>query len=717
MVAVRKCLPIVYAILATSVIGDIAQYMGDPNTGIANLDLTSLGKQRSSSSRPLQNLQSDKLSVRVANEPDGRQVDQQTRLPLDVSQGRRAGRTPHATVDPDAITVVSGQETNKSKFENHEQIAEEQSDDSPPSAGIDRDQIPVLIYPKFHLGSGAAPLPGVLSTTESSISIEKPTQLAHKIISSQGKKDEEDNELKVILHNLKCGARRADCDQDDDNVSGGLSNSRNWSRRQFWIMWALVSYQSFLSGYAHSMLGPVIAQIKLDLGIKNEVEAQMVYSVFSLGSIVPSAIAIPLSKKYGRALMLRTSLVIFIAFNVACGFAKSASTLILFRFLSGVGGSVPLVIGGSVIMDMIEAGRSRKKTPILLYHIFWAGNLCIGPMASAWIQYKVGWRWIFWAISIAAFVLLPVLLIGGRETYTPCIPNKMEEQMRKQMCKQMRKQTGNRLIYPKRQRGSKGYSLIESFSTSLNAIPSIISSPEVIWVALSKSIGSGTMDFVQSTLAAILASQYKLDLGTVSYFYLILGLSVLIGRVFWSAFVPLMAKKVREKNPRGRTESEYRLLASVPGFFISSAGLIIYAALIQTNSSLKGVAIGLTVFGAGAFISTTFATWDTVQLHGGRSCLAMGCIDILSAICEFTFPLFAPSFQRRIKFAWSHTTLAVLTLSLGWIASFVLWIKRAKPIQYRRDETLDLSPCPNVSAAEDAERGNVYRALPMYSNQ
>jgi MFS family permease len=72
----------------------------------------------------------------------------------------------------------------------------------------------------------------------------------------------------------------------------------------------------------------------------------------------------PLSGTYGRVLVLQSSNVLYLLFNLDCGLARTESQIITFRFLAGLGGSAPLAIGGGVVSDLFTAEQRGRAIAI-----------------------------------------------------------------------------------------------------------------------------------------------------------------------------------------------------------------------------------------------------------------------------------------------------------------------------------------------------------------
>ena len=89
------------------------------------------------------------------------------------------------------------------------------------------------------------------------------------------------------------------------------------------------------------MVAPSLQVISRDFHITNQVEAQMILSIFVLAYAIGPLFLGPLSEIYGRVPVLQLANLFFLIFNFACGFAKNKVQMIVFRFLAGLGGSAP----------------------------------------------------------------------------------------------------------------------------------------------------------------------------------------------------------------------------------------------------------------------------------------------------------------------------------------------------------------------------------------
>ena len=98
------------------------------------------------------------------------------------------------------------------------------------------------------------------------------------------------------------------------------------------------------------MVAPALTSISREFGITNEVESQLMLSVFVLAYAIGPLFLGPLSEEYGRVPVLQLANLVYLIFNIACGASRNKGEMIAFRFLSGFGGSAPLAVSLVAVM-------------------------------------------------------------------------------------------------------------------------------------------------------------------------------------------------------------------------------------------------------------------------------------------------------------------------------------------------------------------------------
>lgn len=121
-------------------------------------------------------------------------------------------------------------------------------------------------------------------------------------------------------------------------------NPKNWKAGRKWGITILVSCFTFISPFSSTMVTPAMDVIARDLHVPAGFMQQLVMTIFLLGFAQGPFVLAPLSEIFGRAIVLQLSNVMYLVFNLACGFAQTKEQMLAFRFLSGVGGSAPQAV-------------------------------------------------------------------------------------------------------------------------------------------------------------------------------------------------------------------------------------------------------------------------------------------------------------------------------------------------------------------------------------
>ena len=125
------------------------------------------------------------------------------------------------------------------------------------------------------------------------------------------------------------------------------------------------------------------------------------------GLTVGSFVFGPLADRIGRKRVIVLSMVLFGIGSLACGYADSATSLVVLRFLSGVGlgGAMPTAI---TLSSEFSSDRNRAWQVTLMFCGFTLGLAFGGAVAAVLIPH-FGWPGVFLFGGIAPLCLAPVI--------------------------------------------------------------------------------------------------------------------------------------------------------------------------------------------------------------------------------------------------------------------------------------------------------------------
>jgi EmrB/QacA subfamily drug resistance transporter len=116
------------------------------------------------------------------------------------------------------------------------------------------------------------------------------------------------------------------------------------------------------------------------------------------------------ARRFGAKPVYLLSLVLFTGGSALCGFATSATELIFFRVLQGVGGGMLMPIGQMMMAEAAGPKRMGRVMSIAAVPVMLAPIL--GPTLGGLIVQNASWRWIFFVnLPIGAIAVVAALRI------------------------------------------------------------------------------------------------------------------------------------------------------------------------------------------------------------------------------------------------------------------------------------------------------------------
>lgn len=170
---------------------------------------------------------------------------------------------------------------------------------------------------------------------------------------------------------------------------------------------------SAIGPFAIDMYLPALPSIGKDLAAETGV-VQLSLLAFFISFAIFQLVYGPLSDMWGRKAPLYLGIGLFALASIGCALATDIETLIVFRFLQGIGGAAGMVIPRAIVRDM-HTGVQAARLMSLLMLVFSISPILAPLTGSAVIEFY-GWRGVFYAVMIAAFIGLVLLSTQLAET-------------------------------------------------------------------------------------------------------------------------------------------------------------------------------------------------------------------------------------------------------------------------------------------------------------
>ena len=147
---------------------------------------------------------------------------------------------------------------------------------------------------------------------------------------------------------------------------------------------------------------PAYNPIQQEMQITHQNDLHWLVTMLFAGLMIGQFFAGPLSDHYGRKKTIIAGLLFYILGASLAALAQNYETLLIARFMQGLGGAGPRVVIQAMVRDRFSgAAMARIMSFILTVFIFIP---TIAPLMGQGIIWLANWRWLFYTMAIIAAV-------------------------------------------------------------------------------------------------------------------------------------------------------------------------------------------------------------------------------------------------------------------------------------------------------------------------
>ncbi|KAJ5532799.1 polyamine transporter 3 [Penicillium frequentans] len=441
---------------------------------------------------------------------------------------------------------------------------------------------------------------------------------------------------------------------------GDPENPKDWTSMRKWKAIFAMSSFVFMSPLSSTIVAPALPAIASDLNIIQPAVEQMVLSIFLLGFACGPLVASPLSEIYGRVRVVQTWNLMYIAFNAACGGARTKGSIIILRFVAGLCGSATLGIGGGTLSDLFRA-KDRGKA-VAIYS--WSPILAplVGAVIGGFISQNKTWQWKFYASSLLSVVIQLSGLIFIEETYPPLL-------LRRKKARQATT-TGANNLYTEYDYLDE--SRIKVLSTNLFRPFKLLATQPIIQIlALYNAYLYGNIYILYADYIDLWTDIYgeSIEIAGLNY------ISIAIGSAIAAECCTLINDRIYRtlsKRNGGKGAPEFRIPIMLPATLFLSAGMFWYGWTAEKEMHWIMPNIGTSIFVTGALACTISVNAYVIDTYGRYSASALAAVSTIRCIAGFTFPMFAPYMYSSLGYGWAGSILGFIALGVGLPAAVLL---------------------------------------------
>lgn len=437
--------------------------------------------------------------------------------------------------------------------------------------------------------------------------------------------------------------------QDDKDMPLNFPESRKW------LLVALLSAITLVTPFASSILSPGISGLMIEFGETNEIVGSMTVSIYVLGYVVGPMFLAALSEMYGRRPVLTVSNIFFCLWQIGCALAPNVSSLIVFRFFSGVGGAGCLTLGGGVIGDLFRP--EQRGFAMGMWTIGPLFGPTIGPLIGGFIAETIGWRWDFWIVLIVAVLISVMIEIFNQETSHRVLIDKKVSKLKKELGRD-----DLRSCYDDG-RGARPSQSRILLNALVRPLKMLLLSPIVLLLTIYLSFAYGTLYLLFTTIPTVFEETYGFNVGLTGLVYLGLGSGTTLGWIIITLYSDKSVIKLAKAN-EGAFEPEMRLALSIFFSWLLPVTFFWYGWSAEFKVHWMSSIMSLVPFGMGMmglFLPITTYLVDCYPMYAAS---AMAANTELRSLVGALLPLAGPPMYKTLGLGWGNSLLGFICVVL-----------------------------------------------------
>ncbi|KAG7664942.1 uncharacterized protein J8A68_001528 [[Candida] subhashii] len=431
---------------------------------------------------------------------------------------------------------------------------------------------------------------------------------------------------------------------------------RNWPTRTKVVLIGFVSLYALVAPMSSSILSPAMSFISEDFHIESSIMKAMVVSIQILAWAFGPLLIAPLSEhdNIGRKLVLDVSCWMSFLFNIGCAFSQNTGQMMVFRFIGGLFGCVPMNVCAGVISDLYDA--KSRNVALASYSLVPILGPVIAPVIAGFIVEHKQWRWVFYVLCMFnGFVALAATFLF-KETYSPTLL--------KRKAKKLRKETGNGNLHTIYEIADGDSTATKMYLCMTRPIKLLFTHPMIVGLGSFMAFTYGFMYLMIVTFPQIFGQVYGFSKSITGLMYIPMGIGFTAGVIFWTYMIGRVYNNLTEKN-HGIGKPEYRLPCLIACSLFIPIGLIWFGWSAEKQLHWIMPAIGSAIFSFG--LVCVFQTTQSylIDMNVRYAASSVAAAALFRSLFGFSFPLFANLMYAKLGYGWANTMCAFIGIILG----------------------------------------------------
>ncbi|QZN95676.1 MFS transporter [Symbiopectobacterium purcellii] len=213
----------------------------------------------------------------------------------------------------------------------------------------------------------------------------------------------------MSTHDMSAGVINANA---STVTASGTSNAELVARlermpitRQLLTIRVVVGLSTFFDAYTVLAIAFAMPQLAAEWGL-SAADIGLIIAASYVGQLFGAVFFGSLAEKIGRLGVLKITIILFVIMDAACLFAWSGLSMMVFRFLQGVGIGAEVPVASSYINEFV--GAKKRGRFFLLYEVIFPIGMMFAGIAGYFLVPVYGWKAMFIVGLIPSIITVPL---------------------------------------------------------------------------------------------------------------------------------------------------------------------------------------------------------------------------------------------------------------------------------------------------------------------
>ncbi|MEU2282995.1 MFS transporter [Streptomyces sp. NPDC013178] len=175
--------------------------------------------------------------------------------------------------------------------------------------------------------------------------------------------------------------------------------------RRLLLIRVIVGSATFFDAYTVLAIAFAMPQLVDEWNLSSS-QVGLILSAGYLGQLVGALVFGWLAERIGRLHTLLITIVLFVAMDIACLFAWNGTSMMIFRFVQGIGTGGEVPVASAYINEFI--GARKRGRFFLLYEVIFPAGLMFAGIAAYFLVPVYGWKALFIVGIVPSLLAIPL---------------------------------------------------------------------------------------------------------------------------------------------------------------------------------------------------------------------------------------------------------------------------------------------------------------------